>query len=156
MLQIKIKIITPEKIVNETKSSQITLPTTSGQITILPNHIPLVSLLAPGEIRMKSSKGETVMACSGGYIEFRENELKILADSADHLHELDEQKIEQAKKKAEELLKQKDKDAVDFASLTAGLEREMARLKVLRKHRGKRSRLSASQLNRPEVEAGNL
>ncbi len=157
MQNINLKIITPERIVLEETIEQITLPTAAGEITILPNHIPIVSLLKPGEIRIKANKEEKILACSGGFIEFNNNQLKILADSAEHLEELDELKIKEAQERALQLIKEKQQTDVDFSTLQAHLEREMARLKVLEKYRSSRRHgLSPSQPNRPEVEIENL
>lgn len=153
MPNINLKIITPERIVSEETIEQITLPTAAGEITILPNHIPIVSLLKPGKIRIKTNKEEKILSCSGGFIEFNNNQLKILADSAEHLEELDELKIKEAQERAFQLIKEKQQTDVDFSTLQAHLEREMARLKVLEKYRSRRRHgLSPSQANRPEVE----
>jgi F-type H+-transporting ATPase subunit epsilon len=133
---IKFKIATPERVVYEDEIDQITLPTKLGEITILPNHIPLVSFLVPGEVLIKKNNLEIPLAVSGGFIEFAENKLTILADTAEPVEELDEIKIEEARKKVEELMTQKqDLDDVAFAGLAAQMERELARLKVARKYK---------------------
>lgn len=138
-MKIKLKIVTPEKTVYEDEIDQITLPTKSGEITILPNHIPLVSSLKPGEILIKKGSEEIPLATAGGFIEVAENSLTILADSAERLEEIDEARAEEARRRAEELMKKhgeaKDVEAVDYAALSAKLERELARLKVVRKYR---------------------
>jgi len=133
---ISFKIATPERVVYEDEIDQITLPTKLGEITILPNHIPLVSFLVPGEVLIKKGNDEIPLAVSGGFIEFAENKLTILADTAERVEELEEVKIEEAKKKVEELMvKKQDIDEVAFAGLAAQMERELARLKVARKYR---------------------
>lgn len=136
MTKIKFKIATPERVVYEDEIDQITLPTKLGEITILPNHIPLVSFLIPGEILIRKDSHEIPLAVSGGFIEFAENKLTILADTAERVEELEEEKIEEAKKKVEELMaKKQDVDDVAFAGLAAQMERELARLKVVRKYK---------------------
>lgn len=138
MPKIKFKIVTPERVVYENEIDQITLTTKLGEITILPNHIPLVSSLKAGEILVKKEGQEIPMVISGGFAEFTDNSLVILADTAERVEEIDEAKAEEARKFAEEMLKRKGKaseEAIDYASLAAKLEKELARLKVARKYR---------------------
>ena len=133
---IKFKIATPERVVYEDEIDQITLPTKLGEITILPNHLPLVSSLTPGEVLIKKGNEEIPLAVSGGFIEFANNKLTILADTAERVEELEESKIEEARKKVEELLaKKQDIDDVAYANLAAQMERELARLKVVKKYK---------------------
>ena len=133
---IKFKIATPEKVVYEDKISQITLPTKMGEITILPNHLSLVSSLNPGEILIKKDKEEIPMVVSGGFVEFNNNNLVILADTAERAEEIDVERAEQARSKAKDLLdKKQDADDVDFTALAAKMEKEMARLRVGKKYK---------------------
>ncbi|OGH70094.1 MAG: ATP synthase F1 subunit epsilon, partial [Candidatus Magasanikbacteria bacterium RIFCSPHIGHO2_02_FULL_51_14] len=75
------KIVTPEGIVYQDEIAQATIPTMDGEITILPDHVPLVSILKTGELRVKDKEGEHVMALAGGFLEMRgNNELVLLAD----------------------------------------------------------------------------
>lgn len=139
MKQIKLKIVTPEKILFEDTVSQISVSTVLGEITILPNHIPLVSQLASGEIVIKTEQGkEDLMAVSGGFIEVLPDQVVILADTAERAEDIDEARAEEARQKAEEILKTKVADAEGFAMFTAKIEKELARLKVVRKHKNKR------------------
>jgi F-type H+-transporting ATPase subunit epsilon len=135
-MKIKFKIATPEKVVYENEIDQITLPTTTGEITILPNHLPLVSTLRAGEVLIKKDKQEIPLAISGGFLEFADNQLTILADTAERIEEIDEARAEQGRVKAKESMeKRQDQEAVDFTALSAKMEKELARLKVVRKYR---------------------
>ncbi|MBU1036429.1 ATP synthase F1 subunit epsilon [Patescibacteria group bacterium] len=134
----KFKIVTPERVVYEDEVDQITLPTTSGEITVLPNHIPLVSSLNAGEVLIKKEKEEIPMVISGGFVEISSNNLTILADTAERVEEIDEARAEAARKKAEELLSRKEQiatEAVDYTALAVKMEKELARLKIVRKYR---------------------
>lgn len=139
MKDIKLKIVTPEKIIFEDMVSQVSVSTVLGEITILPNHIPLVSQLAPGEIIVKhgngKSKEEDLMAVSGGFVEVLPDQIVILADTAEKAEDIDEERAEAARQKAAEVLKTKVSDAESFALFTAQMEKEMARLKVARKYK---------------------
>lgn len=132
---IKFKIVTPEGSVYEDEVSQCTIPTMSGEITVLPNHIPLVSILKTGEIRFIDKDGDHAIALAGGFLEVRgNNELIILADNAERAEEIDIERAEEARKRAEELLKQSENEAdVDFARIQAMMDREMNRIKVGKK-----------------------
>lgn len=138
MDKIKLKIVTPEKVVFTDEVKQLSVSTVLGQITVLPNHLPLISQLSPGEIVVKhADKEESVMAVFGGFIEVLVNEVIILADRAEYAADIDEQRAEEAKKRAEEALKEKHLDSEEFAMLTANLEKELNRLKVSRKYKQK-------------------
>lgn len=133
---IKFELVTPERVVLKEEVLQATIPTQSGEITILPDHIPLVSILAPGVIELKKESGENeVMSVSGGFVEILKNKIVILADTAELAVELDEQRIEEARKKAEEMKKWKDIDAVQFAEISSLIEKQLARSKAVKRWR---------------------
>ncbi|MEK7632062.1 MAG: F0F1 ATP synthase subunit epsilon [Patescibacteria group bacterium] len=136
MNNLHLTITTPERIVLETEVSSVNVPTVDGEIGILLNHIPLVSILAPGELRAVTSTGEEqVMAVSGGFVEVRDNAVVILADTAEHAHEIDEQRAEEARQKAQQIMTERATDDVGFADAQAAMAKELARLKVVRKRR---------------------
>lgn len=139
MQKIKFKIVTPEKILFEQEIDQITLPVSDGQVTILPGHRSYIASLKSGEIIFKTQeKEETVMATSGGFIEFNNNELVVLADTAEVAEEIDLQRAEQARKRAEELKLEKiSMNELEYARVAAAIEKETARIRVARKHHGK-------------------
>jgi F-type H+-transporting ATPase subunit epsilon len=145
-LSIKFKIVTPERTVFEDTVAQATLPTADGQITILPNHISYIANLKPGELTVKpaspaSGKNgeEILLSISGGFVEFHNNELIILADTAERAEEIDLKRAEEARKKAEELKSQAiSMDENEYARVAAAIEIESARIRVARKHYTKR------------------
>ncbi|KKQ40590.1 MAG: ATP synthase epsilon chain [Candidatus Magasanikbacteria bacterium GW2011_GWA2_37_8] len=136
-MNIKFKIATPEKVVYENEIEQVSVPTMDGEITILPNHIPLVSVLKAGELRIKDKNGEQIMAVSGGFLEMRgNNELIILADNAERAEHIDIDRAEEARKRAEtEMEKAKAGEDADFARLQAMIDRELNRIKIGKKYK---------------------
>jgi len=134
---IKFEIVTPERVVLKQEALQVTVPTTSGEITILPDHIPLVSILQPGVIEVKRVDNIIeIMSVSGGFIEVLKDKIVILADTAERAEELNEERIKEAQKRAEELKKTaKAIDDVEFADVSARLEKELARLRAVNKWR---------------------
>ncbi|MBP6859008.1 MAG: F0F1 ATP synthase subunit epsilon [Candidatus Magasanikbacteria bacterium] len=134
---LKFKIVTPEKTIYENEIFQVTIPTTEGEITILPNHIPLISVLKAGDLRFKDNNGEQHMAVSGGFVEVRgKNQIVILADHAQRVEDIDIEKAEEARKRAQEQMeKLKNTQDVDYAKLQAVLDRELNKLRVVKKYR---------------------
>ncbi len=135
MLTIKFEIVTPERVVLKEEVLQVTVPTRSGEITVLPNHIPLVSVLRPGVIEIRTKNGETeVMSVSGGFIEVLKNKVVILADTAERAAEIDEKRAAEARERAEKLKKEAvHKDDVDFAGVSALIEKELARTRAAKR-----------------------
>ncbi len=134
---IKFEVVTPERVVLKQEVFQVTVPTTSGEITILPDHIPLVSILQPGVIEVKRVDNIIeIMSVSGGFIEVLKDKIVILADTAERAEELDEERIKEAQLRAEELKKSaKSADDIDFASVSARIEKELARLHAVNRWR---------------------
>ncbi len=143
--QLKLKIVTPEKLILEEEVDQVTIPTTEGELTILPDHIPLIASLSSGDI-VALSKGEFVpMAVAGGFIEVNKvdnkTEVAILADFAEHIKDITDQAIAEAETKAKELKHLADnKGVVDFEYFEAELERSLTRVKIADKWRKKKYR----------------
>ncbi|MBX4187678.1 MAG: ATP synthase F1 subunit epsilon [Candidatus Doudnabacteria bacterium] len=133
---IRFKIVTPDRILLEKEVESVTVPTQTGEITILQNHIPLVSNLKSGELRYKESGVDNFFAVSGGFIEVREgNQVIVLADTAEFVEEIDLDRAEQARQMALKLMQESYSDEKGSADALALLEKNLARLRVARKHR---------------------
>ncbi len=134
---IKFEIVTLEKVVLEQLVTQVTVPTLEGEITVLPDHIPLVSILKSGVIELKNEAGEIeIMSVSGGFIEVLRGKIVILADSAERAKELNEESLITAKKKAEdEKIKAENSDNYDISAVALKLEILAAREKAIYKWR---------------------
>lgn len=134
---IKFEIVTPERTVLEEEVLQITVPTKEGEITVLPGHIPLVSVLAPGVIEAKKADGDIeVMSVSGGFIEVLRSKVVILADTAERAFEIDLSRAEEARKRAEDLKKNETRfDREKFTEINAAIAKELARTRAAKKYR---------------------
>ncbi|OIO53107.1 ATP synthase F1 subunit epsilon [Candidatus Peregrinibacteria bacterium CG1_02_54_53] len=117
----------------------VSLPTPQGEITVLPDHIPLISIVSPGAITIRQKGSEQLLAVSRGVVEVDGRSIRVMVDTADRAEELTEEAILKAKADAEQLQKDKREDREGFAEATAILERELARLHVVRRRRGHRS-----------------
>ena len=135
MSNIHFEIVTPERVVLKEEIRQVLVPTVEGDITILPKHMPLISILKPGVLEIKNQSGEIeTMAVSGGFVEVLPTKVIILADTAERAQEIDETRAEEAHKRAEEAMKEKG-EHVDFAGFQAQIAKEMARIKAVHRHR---------------------
>jgi len=116
---------------------QVTVPTQAGEITILPDHIPLVSILKPGVLEIKTLNQEIeIMSVSGGFVEVLRDKVVILADSAERAQELDESRIDEARKRAEAAKEEAlAHEGYDLSAVAARLEVELARERALHKWR---------------------
>jgi F-type H+-transporting ATPase subunit epsilon len=131
----KFEVVSPERVVLKTNARQVSIPTLDGEITVLPFHVPLVSLLKPGVIEVVLENGERdIMAVSGGLLEVLADKVVILADSAERAEELDEAAIEAAHKRAAELKEQaQNQNDIEFTRLSALIEKEVARSHALKR-----------------------
>ena len=133
-------IITPDGSIFDGDVDAISLPTPDGEITVLPHHIPLVSIVVPGTVMIRTGKDEQIFAVSQGVIEVDGKTIRVLTDTADRAEELQAAAVEEAKTRAEKLLAEKRHDVEGFAEATAIMERELARLQTIRRLKGRHSR----------------
>lgn len=136
-MQMNFKIVTPDGVIYEDAIESVSLPTVSGEITVLPHHITLISILSAGEIRIIKDGHEIGVAVSSGVLEVREsNEVIIIADTAERAEHIDIERAETARKRAEELMIQEVfEDDRQFAQLQAQMEKELARIRVGKKYK---------------------
>lgn len=131
-----LQIITPEKVVFDDDVDQVSLPTTTGQITVLPNHTNLVTSIEPGELIYKKHQKETLMAAGYGFAQVGRDNVKVLVDLAAPEEELEEKAIELARQQAEEAMKQKHTMSEgEYATAAANLQKALAQLKIKRRRR---------------------
>ena len=143
--KLQLKIVTPERLILEEMVEYVTLPTTEGEITIMPDHVPLIASLASGDIVAFENGEHIPMAVAGGFIEVKKEDgvttVAILADFAEHVSGITDDEIEKAKAKAEELHKlTENKEHVDFEHFEAELERTLTRVKIADKWKTKKYR----------------
>jgi len=106
MNTLKLKVITPKKIVLDEEIFSATIPTTSGEVTILPRHAKLFSIITEGIIKIKNSQGEDFLSIGGGYLETDGKNLNILVSRAYGQNEIDEEMINKATEHAKKILSQ--------------------------------------------------
>lgn len=136
--ELHIKLITPEKIIFEGEVLSVTIPTTTGAITVLPTHAPLVSSITKGELVIKTKDEELHFAVFAGVIDIRPGSIvNILVDRGEKAEEIDVVRAQQAVERARKVLEEKVHESdVDFARFQALIEKELNRVKVGSKWRG--------------------
>lgn len=140
MSKIHFQLVTPERTVLNEELDSLSCPTSLGQITILPNHIPLVAKLKPGELIATVAGKQHFINVAGGFIEVRaENQVIALADAAEHHHEIDINRAEEAVQRAKQAMKEKTLSAEEYAKVATSLQTSLARLNVARKHQHRRT-----------------
>jgi F-type H+-transporting ATPase subunit epsilon len=139
MSNIKLEIVTAERMVYSEDVEAVIAPGIEGQLGILPHHAPLMTILQSGELRVKRGADEDILAISGGFLEVRPDRVIVLADSAERAEEIDEARAEAAKQRAEQRLKERGiTPGLDEARVEAALRRAMARLTVAEKVKRRR------------------
>lgn len=132
------ELITSEGSAYSGEAVSVTLPSGMGEITVLSHHIPMLSTIEPGTVIIRTGKEELLFAVARGVVQVGQTGLLILSDIADKAETLQEDAIELARQRAEELRNARRTDAEEFADATATLEREMARLMSIRRLRSRR------------------
>src|SRR3989344_6103270 len=143
MSQLSFEIVTPAGLIWQEEVWEVSLPTPDGQIGVLPNHLPLVTLLTPGIITIKRQAEENEanaehVATAGGFVAIDGQRVRVLADEAERADDIDEAKAKEALERAQALQKSNQSE-VSLADATAAIELNLARLKVagLRRRRRK-------------------
>lgn len=134
MPNLQLKIITPRKVVLEEEISSITLPTADGEITVLPRHANLFSLLKEGVITIRKNGQEDHFAIGGGFLETDGVEINLLVSRAYGQSEIDEKLTKKALQDAEKLVKEAKSEAQRHAA-AALLRRSIVDIKLLRKYK---------------------
>ncbi len=136
MDKIHFQIITPEKVVFKDEIDSVTMPTPEGQITILPGHIPLVSITNPGEIIIKKGSEIRCIAVMRGFVENSKDSVRLMADAAELAEDIDEKRAQEARERAEKA-KETAQGHQEVAEATAALERALTRIKIAQRKKSR-------------------
>ncbi|HKS90689.1 MAG TPA: F0F1 ATP synthase subunit epsilon [Tepidiformaceae bacterium] len=138
-MPLTIEIVTAERIVSTEHGVDILIaPGSEGMLGILPKHAPLMTTLKPGELVFRRGAQEESFAVSGGFLEVRQDQVTILADQAEASHEIDVERAEAARVRAEERVRRAREQGVsdvDMARAAAALQRSLIRLRVAERRR---------------------
>jgi F-type H+-transporting ATPase subunit epsilon len=130
---IKLEIVTPEAKTYSEDVDMVTLTGIDGEMGILPQHMPLMTQLVPGEILVRKGSENYLLAVGDGFVQVTGEKISILTDMAIRAENIDEAAAEEARKRAEERLSQKLTEE-DAAMVQASLLNALAQIKVKRRH----------------------
>lgn len=138
MSTIQVDVVSAEESIFSGEAKFVALPGEAGELGILPGHIPLITRIKPGAVRIeKADGGEEFVFVAGGILEVQPNRITVLSDTAIRGADLDEAKASEARKVAEEALKNASSE-LDLAKATSELAVMAAQIAALRKYRQKR------------------
>ncbi len=126
---LRLKVISPEKTVLDTNCTHVTLPASDGQITVYPHHAPIYTLVSNGEVVAHTEKGIVSMAVGSGFANINQTSITLLANFGILTDEIDEARANDAKARAEQLIKEHKNDQ-NFAMAEAELSRSLLELKL--------------------------
>lgn len=124
-----LEIITPEKKVYEQTIETVVLPTTSGEISILPGHIPLVTELNPGELQVTVEGKTDLLVVGRGFARIEADRISVLAESAIEENRIDESAVQEALNRAQAALRdQTNLNSAEVDQLEGSMRYAMAQL----------------------------
>jgi len=129
---LKLEIVTPEKTAYSEDVEMVTLPGSEGELGVYPNHVPLLTTINPGELRVVKSGKETFLAIGEGFVEITGTTVSVLTDMALDVTAIDEAAAEEAVARARAAMKE-DLGAEEVASVQASLQKSLAQLHVKRR-----------------------
>ena len=131
-MSLTLEIVTAERVVYSEEVDILVAPGIEGELGILPNHSPLLTVMQPGEIRVDKDGEETYIAVSGGFLEVIGNNATILADTAERSEEIDESRAQAAIDRAQERIDAAGPN-INLPRAVMSIRRSRARLKVARR-----------------------
>jgi F-type H+-transporting ATPase subunit epsilon len=135
-MPIRCEIVSQDRIVYEGDADMVILPGTEGEMGILPHHAPLLSTLKLGVIKVRAAGEEKIFTVAGGVAEVQPEIITVLADAAENVDEIDIDRAQAARRRAEELLaKGLPVDTDAYLKIEAALRRSNLRLEAAKRYR---------------------
>jgi len=139
-MPIHCEIVSQDRIVYQGDADIVVLPGAGGEMGILPDHAPVFTVLKFGLIHVRSQGQEQIFTVAGGVAEVQPDQVTVLADAAENVQEIDMQRAEDARRKAEEALKQGvGQDPDTYLRIQSALKRSNLRLDAVRRYRQSRN-----------------
>ena len=135
MAKLLLEIVTPEAKAFSGEVEMVVLPGVEGEFGVLPMHVPLMTQLLPGEVRILQDGKQTELVVGTGFVEVTQTHVSILTDMAMSDTEIDEQAVEEAVKRAEARVHEKDLGSEQIAEIERTIARSLAQLKFKRRRR---------------------
>ena len=136
MATLRLEIVTPEQTVYSEDVNMVTLPGTEGELGVYPKHVPVLTALKPGELRVVKDGREIALAVGEGFVEIKGDAVSVLTDMALEPEKIDIEAAEKAVERAQAAMKE-DHTAEEVAAIQASLQKALAQLHVKRRrHHG--------------------
>jgi len=143
-MTIRCEIVSQDRIVYSGDADIVVLPGADGFMGILPNHAPVLTVLRYGIITVRSNDGEQLFTVAGGVAEIQPDQVTILADAAENIAEIDIQRAEEAKRRAEEMLSKELSSTDQYLAIQSALRRSTLRIDAVRRYRERTRQRSSS------------
>ena len=127
---VELEVVTPHRLLMREDVTEVMAPGQEGYFGVLPGHAPLMAALKIGEVTYWKGREERHVAVTGGYAEVRPDKVTILADAAERAEEIDVQRAEAARRRADERLRSWGDERIDFTRAQGSLQRAFTRLTV--------------------------
>ena len=139
-MTLSVHVVTAEReVYTEDGVDEVIAPGIQGELTVLPSHAPLLTMIKPGIMRLVKGNDETDVAITGGFLEVKDDRVTILADAAERAEEIDEVRAEEARRRAERTLEERE-DTAELVTAAAALQRSLLRLRAVERRRRRRPR----------------
>lgn len=140
-MPLKLSIVTADRTVLERDDvTRLVLPGAEGQLTLLPSHAALMTSLGMGEMIAYTSDGLEAIAIHGGFLQIANDEVKVLADAAEHADDINEERADEARDRAQERLTNREvpigEGQFDLLRAQLAMQRALLRLRVQRRKQG--------------------
>jgi len=133
---LKLEIVTPEATAYSEDVEMVTLPGADGEFGVYPNHVPLLTTLNPGELRVLKGGRESFLAIGEGFVEITGSSVSVLTDMALEPAVIDERAAEAAVARAQAAMKEEHLGAEEIATVQGSLQKALAQLHVKRRRHG--------------------
>lgn len=145
-MTLQCEIVTQERTVFSAEVDTVNLPTPEGRMGVLPNHMVMLTTLGFGEVIVRRGGEEEYFAIGGGFAEILPDRVTLLADSAEEVEEIDVERAQRARERAEQAMREGiPDDSERYAQIEASLRRAQARIDISRRHgSGRRRRTMAA------------
>jgi F-type H+-transporting ATPase subunit epsilon len=135
-MTLKLEIVTPEEKIYSDDVDMVVLPGSEGELGVYPKHVPVLTTLKPGELRVLKNGRETSMAVGEGFVEIKGDAVSVLTDMALEAEKIDIASAEAAVERAKAAMKE-DLGKEEVAAIQASLQKALAQLQVKRRrHHG--------------------
>ncbi len=133
-MPLHLELATPTRLVLSADVDEVVAPGSEGYFGVRPGHAAFLTTLGTGELTYRQGREEHSLAVSGGFAEVRNDKMIVLADSAERPEEIDRERAERARQRAEQQLAGRGNEAVDYTRVLAALARAITRLRVAEHH----------------------